>query len=302
MSNAEIRIWNRGKKREEVEKVYGGQWVERLYGNRLGQFLTDQVLSGHWLSKAYGFYESSPVSRKKIEPFIRDFSIPMEEFETGPFRCFNDFFVRRFRPGARPFAAEPWRMPAFAEARYLAFENVAKDDAFPVKGAKLTPSVLLGGDRQAREFEGGPLLIARLCPTDYHRFHFPDSGEVQGHAVIPGALHSVNPLALRYRQEILATNERQVTFLETDHFGKVAYVEVGALCVGKIVQSHSLQGRFERGEEKGYFLFGGSTVIVLGQPGAWSPDADLLERTREGQEVFIQLGDALATSGTSKSK
>ena len=296
MSSTEIKIWNRAKNQEEVEKVYGGEWVERLYGNGLGRLLTDQVLSGHWVSSAYGFFESSAMSRAKIAPFIQNFSIPMHEFEEGPFASFNDFFVRRFKPGMRPFIAAPSQMPAFAEARYLAFEKVGKSDTVPVKGLNLTPSVLLGSEKRAREFEGGPLLLARLCPVDYHRFHFPDGGQIFEHVTLGGPLHSVNPLALKYRPDILVTNERQVTLLETENFGRLAYIEVGALCVGKIVQSHSLTGAFKRGEEKGYFLFGGSTVIVLGQPGKWKPESDLLSRTAQGQEVLVRLGDSVARS------
>jgi phosphatidylserine decarboxylase len=292
--DTEIQIWNRGENRAEVEKVYGAEWVRRLYQTAAGSFLADRVLSGHWLSRLYGKLESSPLSRSKIEPFIRDFSINMDEYEEGPFPSFNDFFIRRFKPGKRPFIADPQRMAAPAEARYLAFDKIDLDQTFPIKGLELSPELLLGGESKARPFVGGALMIARLCPTDYHRFHFPDSGKVVEHYRIPGGLHSVNPLALRYKGDILVTNERHVTLLETENFGLLAYIEVGALCVGKIVQSHSLQGAFRRGDEKGYFLFGGSTVIVVGQPGVWSPDPDLLQHTKKGQEVFVKLGDGLA--------
>src|SRR6185437_6713 len=106
------------------------------------------------------------------------------------------------------------------------------DQTFPVKGAHLQPEVLLGRADVARAFEGGSLLIARLCPLDYHRFHYPDDGRTWDSYRIHGKLHSVNPLALKYRSEIFFTNERQVSLLETRHFGRIAYIEVGAMAVG----------------------------------------------------------------------
>jgi phosphatidylserine decarboxylase len=289
---SDIKIWNRQAGREEIEKVYGGALVDFLYGTSPGRAVSG-ALTGAWLSKAYGAYQSSPFSRHKIAPFIQEFGVHMEEFEEGPFGSFNHFFSRRFKPGARKFVPDPDRMPAFCEARYLAWESVSPDERFPVKGQWLTPEALLG--RKADAFHGGPLLIARLCPVDYHRFHFPDAGAAQETWRVPGRLHSVNPAALRYRGDIFATNERQVTILETRNFGKLAYIEVGALCVGLICQTHPEGKPFERGDEKGTFLFGASTVILLGERGRWKPDADLLEQTsKHHRETLIRLGQGIA--------
>jgi phosphatidylserine decarboxylase len=108
-------------------------------------------------------------------------------------------------------------------------------------------------------------------------------------------LHSVNPIALKQRSKIFITNERHVSILETKHFGKLAYIEVGALCVGKIVQTHKESEPFSKGDEKGYFLFGGSTVILIGQAGRWNLDEDLLLKTRQNQETLVRLGEPIAT-------
>lgn len=295
-----IVYWNRAEKREETEQVYGDAGVKFLYGTLPGQKLADWLLSARLPSRAYGAYQASPLSRHKIAPFVEAFRIPMEEYEDRRFSSFNDFFIRKFKPGRRVFESQPGRMPAFAEARYLAYERVQPDQVFPVKGKFMTAETLLGGSELAREFarefEGGPLLLARLCPVDYHRYHYPDAGRTQAHYPVEGKLHSVNPVALRYKDEIFATNERRVSILETRNFGKLAYIEVGAMMVGKIVQTHSETLPFERGDEKGYFLFGGSTVIVLGEPGAWKPDADLLEQTARRRETFVKLGDGIASA------
>src|SRR5690606_18415701 len=111
---------------------------------------------------------------------------------------------------------------------------------------------------------------------------------------VAGQFHSVNPMALKIKEDIFIANERRVSILETENFGKLAYIEVGAICVGKIVQSFDETKSFKRGDEKGYFLFGGSTVIVLGQAGKWAPSDDIIRNTQKGMETYIQLGDEVA--------
>ncbi len=294
-----ILYWNRKEGREEVEQVYGDAWVRWIYGTQQGQILAESVLSKAFVSRLYGAYQSSELSAHKVRPFIHKFQIPMEEYEEESFKSFNDFFIRKFKPGARMFVQNPNEMPAFSEARYFAYEKVMPEQTFPVKGTALSAEALLGDPSKAKPFVGGPLLLARLCPTDYHRFHFPDSGRILETYPLHGKLHSVNPIALLYKNEILSTNERQITLLETENFGKLAYIEVGALCVGKIVQTYDSKSKFKRGDEKGYFLFGGSTVIVLGEPGRWIPDADLLKQTSQNRETLVRLGERVAMTVSS---
>lgn len=292
-----ITFWNRASQREEVEQVYGDAGVRFLYANSVGQKIADWILSGSLPSKLYGAYQSSPSSKAAIPPFIAKFKIPMAEYVDPGFRSFNDFFIRKFKPGVRKFVETSGKMPAPAEARYLAFERVSVDQTFPVKGSQLSPEALLGNAERAKPFLGGSVLIARLCPTDYHRYHYPDNGRTLEHYSVAGRLHSVNPWALRYRDEIFATNERRVSILETENFGRLAYIEVGALLVGKIVQTHDESQPFKRGDEKGYFLFGGSTVIILGERGRWKPDADLLEQSAQHRETYVRLGEGVAGKG-----
>lgn len=290
-----IQFWNRRTQALEPELVYGEAGVKLLYGSTLGRAVTQSLLAQGPFSKLYGLYQSSALSRHKVERFIRDFKIPIQDFEGAPYSSFNDFFIRKFKPNVRPFATHPKHMAAFCEARYLAFAAVKTDESFPVKGQFLSPEFLMGSSEKARPFAGGPLLIARLCPTDYHRFHFPDQGRLLEHYEVSGKLNSVNPFALKQVGEIFGTNERQVNLLQTESFGKLAYIEVGALCVGKIVQTHG-GAEFIRGQEKGYFLFGGSTVIVLGEKGAWEPSVDLLEQTAKNLETLVELGQPIASA------
>ena len=289
-----IVFWDRRTKRLTEEAVYGDFFIRAMYGHRLGRFVMDRFLSRPWFSRLYGFLQSTAWSRFKVAPFVRKFAIPMDDYVSESYSNFNDFFIRRFRPGARPFATSPTLMPAFAEARYFAYSAIGPLEKFPVKGIALSIDALLGSSAKARPFMGGPLLLARLCPTDYHRFHFPDAGTVIDAYRIPGKLHSVNPLALHFKNDIFLTNERFVTVLQTQNFGRLAYIEVGATCVGRIIHTHS-DGPFSRGEEKGYFLFGGSTVILVGEPGRWLPSSDLLEQTWVGVETLVRLGDVVGS-------
>lgn len=282
--------FNREKKQRQEEVIYGDWLVRNLYGTAIGQKVTDLFLTHPLLSKAYGAYQSSFLSKRDIQPFIKAFAIQMDEYEKRNYKSFNDFFVRKFKPNSRKFVTEPNLLPAFAEGRYFGWKKLTSDMTLPIKEENLTAQRLLSESRWEKVFSGGPVLVARLCPVDYHRFHFPDDGETVVAYRIRGDLHSVNPIALKFKNDILVTNERSVSILNTQNFGHLAFVEVGALCVGRIVQTHR-GNHFSRGDEKGYFLFGASTVVIMGEPDRWSPDDDILNHTSEGVETFLKLGD-----------
>lgn len=284
-----------GEIREEA--VYGGFWVRALYGTPIGRLLSSLVAAPP-VSRFYGWLQDRPSSQRKIEPFITQFGIDMNDFlpekgrpEESPYSSFNAFFTRRLAPGARPFADGPL-FPAPCDARYFGFDRLEDGVPVPVKGANLTARSLIRDEDRYGVFENGPGFVARLCPVDYHRFHFPDDGKVEESWRISGSLHSVNPWALAGRPEIFLLNERQVTILRTERLGRLAFVEVGATCVGRIEQIHQ-GGSFHRGDEKGMFLFGGSTVIVIGEAGRWVIDPAILENTSKGLETYVTAGRAL---------
>ena len=279
------------------EQVYGGRWIKLLYGTSLGRALSALIATPP-VSRFYGWLQDRPASKKKVQPFIEQFDIQMEDFlpeegrpEDDPYSTFNAFFTRRVTETARPFATGAV-FPAPCDARYFAYDVLDDAVSIPVKGAFFKAGALLNHPEWNAVFDGGPGFIARLCPVDYHRFHFPDRGRVLASWRIPGALHSVNPWALAFRHDIFMVNERHVTILETEHFGRLAYVEVGATCVGKIQQTHEGE-TFERGDEKGMFLFGGSTVIVIGERGRWTPDERILAHTKDGVEAYLKMGQAV---------
>lgn len=275
----------------EAEWVFGGGAIRFLYKTFLGYYFAILLSRLKLFSKLYGFLKSHPWSRLKIENFIKEAKIDLNEYEDKDYESFNDFFIRRFKEGRRKFA-EGQAFPAFAEGRYLCFNEFKKELRVPVKGLELDLKTLVGSECE-EQFSGGPVAVARLCPVDYHRFHYPDNGEQGDRLLNHGPLHSVNPVAFQKFPKLLQENERQLTFLHTEHFGTLAYIEVGALCVGRIEQWHKKGYSFKRGEEKGAFLFGGSSVILLGEPGAFKWDNDLCERSREGIESLILLGEPI---------
>jgi len=301
----EIQVFNRYQNKIEIEKVYGDGMVKFAYGNPIGRIL-GPVIASKMLSQLYGKSQDSLKSGQKVAPFLKNFNIPIDQYKKGSFkdnpietsyRSFNEFFIRQFQEGERTFTEKDDEMGAFAEARYFGHASMTDDLNVPVKGSMLRAVDLIGDPELAKDFIGGPLMIARLCPVDYHRYHYPDDGKTLKAFSVPGDLHSVNPLALKYRQDIFIKNERRVSILETEHFGKLAYIEVGATCVGKIVQSFDESQPFKKGDEKGYFLFGGSTVVLCGEKGKWAPSEDMLTNTKAGIETYIQLGDVVAQTG-----
>jgi phosphatidylserine decarboxylase len=255
----------------------------------------NQILESHplydWMLAAY---EHSRLSARKIEPFIRRHNIDMSEFVPQQYCSYAEFFERRFREGARQFPSDPGVMGAFAEARYFAWEGIAQDQQFPVKGSSLDAAQILGEHELARAFAGGPVLLARLAPVDYHHVHYFDDGETLNHSRQGHRLWTVNWHALQNKPDITFRNERRINILQTQNFGKIGFVEVGALSVGRIVQVHPLGQTFRRGAEKSVFRFGGSAIVVFGEPGAWRPSSDLVENTLRCVETLVRLGDEIA--------
>ena len=245
-----------------------------------------------WLVAAY---QDTRLSARKIEPFIKKHNIDMSEFEPGPYETYADFFERSFRPGARTFPVDAARMGAFAEARYFAWDKLLSGQEFPVKGHSLSAENLLGSVDRARPFEGGPVILARLSPVDYHHLHYPDDGITIENHRLGKRLWTINSNALRNQPDILFRNERKAQILETKNFGRLGFIEIGALSVGRIVQGHPLDRPFARGEQKSVFRFGGSAVVLFGEPGSWRPSADLLQKTSEGVETLVRLGDEIAS-------
>ena len=290
-----IRYYHRYNRTIEVERVYGDRWLRLAYENPGGRFFVWLLARRALFSQWYGYKMRKPESALKILPFIAQYDIDADEFAKSPFdyKTFNEFFYRALKPEARPIAAGEKLAVFPADARHLAFQDIQAAAGFYVKGAKFSFEELLGNAAEAEKFAGGAMLISRLCPVDYHRFHFPVGGLPGEPRLINGWLYSVSPVALRRRLRYLIENKRVVTMIESPEFGTVGMVEVGATNVGSIQQSFVPGREVKKGEEKGLFAFGGSCVITIFQRGRIRFDADILEQSANHLETYARVGDRL---------
>ncbi len=299
MADEPIQYYDRAKRTIETEQVYGEKWLRWTYGGGLGRLTLNLFVKRALLSRYYGWRMSLSDSARRILPFIVDYGLDVDEFAKKPlsFRNFNEFFYRALKPGARPIAAGDRVAVLPADGRHLAFQNVDAAEGFYAKGQRFNLKEFLGDETLAQEFSGGSLLISRLCPVDYHRFHFPVGGTPGTPRLINGALYSVSPIALRQNLAYLWENKRMVTLVESPGFGRVAVCEIGATMVGSIFQSFDPGKPVAKGAEKGLFKFGGSCVVTIFQPGRIKLDADLVAQSAQQIEVYAKMGERLGEAG-----
>ena len=298
---------------EIPESGFGGGALDFLYGNVFGRILLKYVAAAPWFSRWRGGRRDRPESKDDILPFLEENRIDLSDGGFGPgwqadgFATFNEFFTRQRDYGAyyaalrehgllADPASERAELPAVADAR-LSVWPVGPDLAVPVKQSVYTLKELVGQrahDIDLTPFEGGHCLVFRLGVDDYHRYVFPDSGRLIRRYFIPGELHTVRPVSERYR--VYARNARSVSILDTDHFGPLLTVEVGAMLVGHIVEHPLPNISFDALQEKGYFEFGGSTVLLVTGPNV-TIDTDLLEASARGDEVKVRLGEPVGRKG-----
>lgn len=283
-----------------VEEVFERGFMNFFYGSRIGLLLSELLLKRRWFSRLYGASKSRPSSTRQIDAFVRQHRIDVSEAELPlqDYRSFNDFFTRRLKPGARPLPPDKATLASPADARVLAWD-IGDGLVLPVKSRAFSVAQLLRDEALANEYRGGSCFVLRLAPADYHRFIHIDRGSQGPVRRIDGYLHSVSPLALRNMLAVFTENVREYCRIETDTFGPLIHVDVGALVVGRIVQHQPQGGPVERGQEKGYFEFGGSTVILLFKAGAVRIDADIRSYSAQGIETIVLQGERIGRSSAS---
>lgn len=285
------------------EQIFGEGLLRFIYGKSIiGKGLRRLISRSPIWSRAFGWWQSQSWTKKEIEPFVKKYGMDPSEFlKTIPeFDSFNDFFIRKLKPEYRPIAPSDFIVTMPADARYLAIPNIESSDGFLVKGQKFSLDSLLQNKALADKYRNGTMIMARLCPTDYHRFHFPCSGTCTPTRWINGWLYSVNPIALRQNIDIFTENKRCYTSMHTEHFGDVLIVEIGATSVGTIIQTYDPADLQMKGDEKGYFAFGGSSMILLFEPGKIELEKDLAATAHDKIELRCLMGQPLATASLRK--
>jgi phosphatidylserine decarboxylase len=294
----DIEYIDRATQKKEKEKVFGHKTLSLLYGNSWGAkifsfFCLPLFAKLPWISKFYGWLQKTRWSARNVAPFIQTYGIDTSEFVETSFDSFNDFFIRKLRNEKRPIVLDPMYAALPADGRYLVFPNLKNVEKFYIKGAPFNLASFLNNDPYARRYADGSMVIARLCPTDYHRFHFVADGIASKARPIRGDLYSVNPIALHKKLSVFWENKREVTELETELFGKILYVEIGATCVGTIHQTYTPEKKVYKGDEKGYFSFGGSCLVILFEKDRIVFDRDLVTHTEQGFETKAYFGQSL---------
>ena len=275
------------------EGIYGEKPLRWAYETGLGRFCLEAAIKQRWFSGLYGKWADCGCSAKEVLPFIEHFGLDTDEFlnATESYQTFNEFFFRRLRPEARPVADEPGNACFPADGRQLVILDLSEATAIHAKNRKFDLSALLGDPSLAERFSNGTAVISRLCPTDYHRFHYPLTGSPGGPRLINGPLYSVNPIALARNISYLWQNKRRITQISDSAAGDYLFLEIGATNVGSIVDTSNHKSPVATGKEKGYFKFGGSMVMTLFQAGRFSPAADLVEHSANGVELYTRFGD-----------
>lgn len=290
-----VRFWNRLTGREETEQIYGEGWLRWAYETAPGRLALRSIAARPWFSRWYGWRMSRPASRHRIPGFIRTYGIDPNEFASPPgsFASFNEFFYRRLRPGSRPVHPDPGVAVFPADGRHLGFPTLNEADRFFAKGQSFDLPEFLQDRDLARQFSGGAAVFSRLCPVDYHRFHFPTPGTPSAPTLIHGCLWSVNPIALRRNLSYLWQNRRWITRIQSPGFGDILMIEIGATNVGSAEFTFHPGQPVPKGAEKGFFRFGGSAVMTLFSPGRIQLAPDLVECSARGLELYSRVGTPL---------
>ncbi len=288
-----IRFVNRETGETQFETPPAEKLLKFLYENPFGKKTILTLAKRKFISKRYGKQMDKPSSTKKIKKFVSSLGINMAESQKAisEFTSFNDFFYRKLKPETRPIG-EGFVSPG--DGRLLAFENVSDVHKFFVKGREFTLKEFLNDEKLAEEHKNDSLLILRLAPNDYHRYHFPFSGIASETTPIKGDYFSVSPYALASNfAKVFCENKREYCILSTKEKGKIVIAPVGATMVGGIIETYTPNITVEKGQEMGYFAFGGSTIVLLVNKNKIDIDSDILENTKNKIETYVKMGETI---------
>ncbi len=276
-------------KKEDVVAKGALNWLYYTPGGKLTLHI---LLKRKLASTIVGHFMSSPLSVNQVKKFIIKHNIDLSQYHSeNGFKCFNDFFYRKLKEGKR-IIGESLVSPA--DGKMLAFQDIDHVPSFFIKGSEFKLHEFLKDEKMAKKFDGGSMVIVRLAPTDYHRFHFPVKGIASETKSLKGRYFSVSPVALKKNIKIFSQNRRVYNTIKSDKYGNVLMAEIGAALVGSIIQTYTPDSMVEKGNEKGYFAYGGSTVVLIFEKGKVTIDADLLENTKKHLETEVRMGENIA--------
>ncbi len=263
--------------------------LKYCYCTRIGR-PARSIMTRPFITALGGLYMDSALSVKRIEGFVRANKIDMDEYAQRSYRSFNDFFTRSIKPEARPIDRDPDTLISPCDG-YMSAYRISGDSVFSIKDSYYNIEDLVGGSSIAGEYLNGTCLVLRLGVENYHRYCYIDDGFKSGNHRIPGRYHPVQPIVVR-KQPVFVQNTREYTVLNTKNFGIVTQIEVGACLVGRICNHHEAC-IIHRGEEKGFFEFGGSTIVLLFKEGTVDIPQEVFDATLSDKEAIVKYGAAI---------
>ena len=289
-----IRYIERKSGQIKYENVPSEGMLNWLYGSVSGNLTLSLLFKRKVISEQGGIYMNTRRSANRIPAFIKEHNIDLNEYEINTpegFKTFNEFFYRKLKPGARPIGSG---VISPADGKILVFPNLKDVPSFFVKDIEFNLESFLRLKEPAHKYADGAMAITRLAPPDYHRYHFPASGKASASVKIKGHYFSVSPLALKQSLKIFCENKREYCILQTPDYGDILIADVGATMVGSIIQTYTPNSEVQKGDEKGYFAFGGSTLVLLFEKGKIQFDNDLIENTQKRLETAVKMGETIA--------
>ena len=264
--------------------------LEVIYGHALTRMLLRPFLSPA-VSDICGKFLSTRLSRRIIPSFVKKNHIDLSIYEKQEFDSYNAFFTRKIKAEQRPINDQKNVLISPSDGKVTAYP-ITQKGRFWIKHTQCTAAQLLKDERLAERYMGGWIYVIRLTVDDYHRYCYVADGRKSRQRKIRGVLHTVNPVANDY-YPIYKMNSREYCLLKTKEFGTILLMEVGALMVGKINNHEEDSAQVKRGDEKGMFEFGGSTIVVMTEPGMTKPDKDIIQNTKVQAETLIKMGEPI---------
>lgn len=292
-----IKVYNRKTKTHETELVAGEAYLNWMYSSPLGMKLLELLIKKKITSKIFGYYCDRAISKVEITKFIDEFKIDMTPYEMPEkgFNNFNDFFCRRLKKDQCQLVSDETDFISPCEGKIIAYEAIDINMLVQIKGITYSLEELIGQASIASKYAEGTCLIIRLSPENYHRFHFVDRGTCGPTTKIKGFYYSVNPTSIQRINKLFCSNKREWSILTSENFGEILYVEIGATFVGSIIQTYNDYEKVKRGDEKGYFKFGGSTVIMFLKKGVVKVDKDIIAQSAKGMECKVGMGERIGS-------
>jgi phosphatidylserine decarboxylase len=290
-----LKYFDRYRGQIIYDPIFAGNFLNWSYNTKLGTIFTNIFFRQKIVSQLYGWWHKKGWSKKKLKSFVASMNINMEESlcTMDEFKCFNDFFTRRIDLYFRPVKKDQHVCVSPCDGRVLVFPEIFPDQEFRIKLSNFNLTNFLQDESLVNSFSGGSMFVSHLYLTDYHHFHFPDSGKAELPYTITGKYYATSPYSSRSLVPIFKENYRMITLIDSENFGKIAMVEIGAFTVGSIKQQYTPNATIKKGDRKGYFELGGSTIVLLFQKEVIKFDADLCDNSKNKISTYILQGDSI---------